>query len=163
MFPWGGTLLYRKLPAVNTTTQEGRRIRRSVVVTADVQTISLSARRQRQLCIDKHTTTHQASGSDTEAGAFSHPDGDLSVTPPVNTNTGCFHCERSAMHESHKVQWGRGFTARDNCLSGCMRRDLDQQEAQPVISLDFTNLPPIRQHHVTITVTAILFKTGGLF
>lgn len=82
---------------------------------------------------------------------------------PVNTNTECFHCERSARHESHKVQWGWGFTARDNRLSGCMWRDLDQQEAQPVISLDFTNLPQIRQHHVTITVTAILFKTGGLF
>lgn len=42
MFPWGGTLLYRKLPVMNTTAQDGRWIRQSVAGRADVHTISLN-------------------------------------------------------------------------------------------------------------------------
>ena len=76
--------------------------------------------------------------------------------------TACFHSERSAEHESHKVQRGRGFRRRDNGLSGCMQRGLDQQEAHPVtgctshkhaLSMQVTAWAQLTSSNVTVADT----------
>lgn len=58
--------------------------------------------------IFKHFVNTESFG-ETKAGPFSQPHWHLPVTPPANnTNMDCFHGERSAVQESHKVQQSAG-------------------------------------------------------